>query len=183
MTQAVELTIDTLLDREKIRDCLYRYARGVDRADEAALRSAYWPDANDCHGSYNGPIDGFVDWARKVWAAKARNVHLISNILIEFDGSAPQPVLAQVESYFLALQRGPAPTGGEAQVMLAGRYCDRFEKRGAEWRIADRVVIYDWMDPQTAPDQDEATRFGPRQPIGAAFPDDVIYRWKQGGPA
>ena len=31
--------LHALLDREAIRDCLYRYCRGIDRADEAALRS------------------------------------------------------------------------------------------------------------------------------------------------
>lgn len=169
------VTVETLVDREMIRDCLYRYARGVDRADEEALRSAYWPDAHDCHGAYDGPIDGFIEWARKVWAAKARNVHAISNILIEFEADT----VAQVESYFIALQRGPAPDGGEAQFMLAGRYCDRFEKRSEEWRIADRMVIYDWVDEQRAPETDEPSRFGARQPIGAPFPDDVIYRFKK----
>jgi hypothetical protein len=29
------------------------------------------------------------------------------------------------------------------QVLLAGRYCDRFEKRNDQWRVAERVVVYD----------------------------------------
>ena len=51
--------ITELLDREAIRDCIYRYCRGVDRADEASLRGAYWPDATDQHGPYSGPVEGF----------------------------------------------------------------------------------------------------------------------------
>jgi len=27
---------------------------------------------------------------------------------------------------------------------MSGRYVDRFERRGAEWRIAHRVAISDW---------------------------------------
>lgn len=46
-----EANISELLDREAIRDCLYRYCRGIDRGDEAALRSTYWPDAHDNHAS------------------------------------------------------------------------------------------------------------------------------------
>ena len=57
----MEARIVELMDREAIRDCLYLYCRGIDRADEATLRSAYWPDAIDNHGSYNGPIDGEPD--------------------------------------------------------------------------------------------------------------------------
>jgi len=160
-----------LLDREAIRDCIYRYCRGIDRADEAALRSSYWEDAHDCHGAYNGSAEGFIRHAVEVFRAGPRNVHQVSNILIEFTG----PDVAVVESYFNALQRGPDRTGVVRQYLLAGRYCDRFEKRGGEWRVADRVVAYDWVEEQQLPAEDEAARFGPRRPVGAAFPDDAIY--------
>ncbi|MDN2582084.1 nuclear transport factor 2 family protein [Aquibium sp. ELW1220] len=160
-----------LLDREAIRDCIYRYCRGIDRADEAALRSSYWEDAHDCHGAYNGSAEGFIRHAVEVFRAGPRNVHQVSNILIEFTG----PDVAVVESYFSALQRGPDRAGALRQYLLAGRYCDRFEKRGGEWRVADRVVAYDWVEEQQPPAEDEAARFGPRRPIGTAFPDDAIY--------
>lgn len=160
-----------LLDREAIRDCIFRYCRGIDRADEAALRSSYWEDAHDCHGAYKGPAEGFISLALEVFKKGPRNVHQVSNVLIEFTG----PDVAIVESYFNALQRGPDRQGVVRQYLLAGRYCDRFEKRGGEWRVADRVVAYDWVEEQTPPTEDEAERFGARSPIGAAFPDDPIY--------
>lgn len=160
-----------LADREAIRDCLYRYARGVDRADENALRSAYWPDAHDNHGAYNGPVEGFVEMARKVWAANARNIHVISNVLMEFQDDDE----ALVESYFTAFQRGPSASGTLKQFLLVGRYCDLFEKRGDEWRIAHRTVVYDWVEEQIVPEQNESQRFGPRQPIGSAYPNDPVY--------
>ena len=96
----------------------------------------------------------------------ARNVHQVSNILITF----LSPVQAAVESYFNALQRGSGK-----QFHLAGRYCDIFEKRGTEWRVAERIVVYDWVDEQHPPERSEAERFGLRQPIGARFPNDIIY--------
>lgn len=160
-----------LMDREAIRDCLYRYCRGIDRADEAALRSAYWPDAHDRHGAYAGPAAGFIDFAVSVFATGPRNVHQVSNILIAFAG----PNEAAVESYFTALQRGPGKDGVVSQVLLCGRYCDRFEKRGPEWRVADRTVVYDWVEEQAPPQGSEAARFGARQPIGSGAPDDPIY--------
>lgn len=160
-----------LLDREAIRDCLYRYCRGIDRADEAMLRSSYWPDAHDRHGAYVGPAEGFIQMALGVFKTGPRNIHQVTNILIEFAG----PAVAAVESYFTALQRGPDREGTIRQVLLCGRYCDRFEKRGEEWRVADRTVVYDWVEEQTPPGTAEAERFGPRQPIGKAWPDDPVY--------
>jgi len=159
-----------LLDREAIRDCIYRYCRGIDRADENSLRSSYWPDATDRHGSYSGPVEGFFQWAREVFQTNARNVHQVSNILIEFKDDAA----AVVETYFSALQRGPGKDGVSRQFHIAGRYCDLFEKRAGEWRVARRIVAYDWVEEQPVAEAEE-TRFGPRQPIGAKFPHDPIY--------
>jgi len=166
-----EAKLTELLDREAIRDCIYRYCRGIDRADEATLRSSYWPDATDRHGPYSGPVEGFIQWAREVFKTDARNVHQVSNILIEFSGSTA----AAVETYFNALQRGPGKDGVARQFAIAGRYCDRFEKRGAEWRVAARVVAYDWVEEQSVPAESEEARFGPRQPIGAKYPHDAVY--------
>lgn len=163
--------IAELLDREAIRDCIFRYCRGVDRADGAALRSAYWPDTTDQHGPYSGPVEGFFDWAKDIFKTDARNVHTVGNILIEF--TAPEE--AVVETYFLALQRGPATDGGVRQFLIAGRYCDVFKKRDSEWRVARRVVAYDWVDEQVAATESEAVRFGLRLPLGARYPDDPIY--------
>jgi len=160
-----------LCDREAIRDCMFRYCRGIDRADEATLRSSYWPDATDCHGSYNGPVEGFFQWALSVFKTGARNVHQVSNILIEFKDDSK----AVVESYFLALQRGPDRNGVSRQFQMAGRYCDLFEKRNGEWRVAKRIVAFDWVEEQPAPDKTEDARFGSRRPIGGSFPNDPIY--------
>ena len=163
--------ITELLDREAIRDCIYRYCRGVDRADEASLRVAYWPDATDQHGPCSGPVEGFFQWASGVFESGARNVHTVGNILIEF--TAPDE--AVVETYFLALQRGPGRDDGVRQFQIAGRYCDVFQQRDGEWRVFRRVVVYDWVDEQVAATESEAQRFGPRLPLGTRFPDDPIY--------
>lgn len=160
-----------LMDREAIRDCIYRYCRGVDRADEAALRRSYWPDAHDSHGAYSGPAEGFIQAALGIFKTNPRNVHQVSNILIEFKDART----AIVESYFNALQRGPDGQGSVRQFLLAGRYCDRFEKREGEWRVADRTVAYDWVEEQVPPVDDEEMRFGLRTPIGSSCPNDPIY--------
>jgi hypothetical protein len=162
--------LQALLDREAIRDCLYRYCRGIDRADEDALRSAYWPDGRDCHGAYSGSATGFIDQALPKLKAGGRRVHQITNVLIELHGE-----VAAVESSFLALQCGAAAPA--KQTFLCGRYVDRFEKRAGEWRVAERTVVYDWIEERTRPElaQPNDVLFGARAPNGAIAPADPIY--------
>ena len=162
--------LQSLLDREAIRDCLARYCRGIDRADEAALRSAYWEDATDRHGAWNGSAEGFIAQALQRLRQGGRRVHQIGNIAIELHGDA-----AAVESGFLALQ-APAATPDQ-ETFLCGRYLDRFERRGGEWRIAARTVVYDWIEERRRPElalADDAL-FGLRQPVGCAAPHDAVY--------
>ena len=163
--------IAELLDREAIRDCIYRYCRGVDRADQVALRGAYWPDATDEHGPYSGSVEGFFEWANGIFESGARNVHMVGNILIEFTAINE----AVVETYFLALQRGPGRDAIVGQFLIVGRYCDVFQQRDGEWRVFRRVVVYDWIEEQAVATEPEAIRFGSRLPLGARFPDDPIY--------
>lgn len=163
------MTVQALIDREAIRDCLFRYCRGIDRIDEVALRSAYWPDGTDDHGQYRGSAEGFCDWAMGVLPQVDRGIHQLHNILIELrdDGAA-------VETYFSAFQRQPGRDGLQ-QWDLKGRYIDWFEKRGDEWRIKARTVVYDWVEAMPLPPGSEAERFGLRQPVGGRYPDDPVY--------
>jgi hypothetical protein len=99
-----------------------------------------------------------------------RGIHQIHNILIEF-----RPGGAAVESYFSAFQRQRGPNGQMQQWDMKGRYLDWFVKRSGEWRILDRVVVFDWTEEMPLPPGTEAERFGSRTPIGSAYPDDPVY--------
>lgn len=162
--------LQALLDREAIRECLYRYCRGIDRADEEALRSAYWEDATDCHGAWKGSAEGFIEQALPRLRRGGRRVHQLGNVSIELHGD-----VAAVESGFLALQ-APADAPGR-QTFLCGRYVDRFERRRDEWRIAARTVVYDWIEERERPELALGNEllFGLRQPVGCAAPDDAVY--------
>ena len=169
--QLLAQQLGELMDREAIRECMNRYCRGIDRQDAAALRSAYWPDATDQHGPYRGSASGFIDWALDKLATQGeRSVHNITNMSITLRGAQ-----AAVETYFLALQRDRDATGQAREVFMAGRYVDRFEKRGDEWRIAARTVVYDWLRHLQMAEGTEAERFGPRQPIGGLYGKDPVY--------
>ncbi len=175
MEQDCQATLQQLLDRESIRDCLFRYCRGVDRADEQALRSAYWPDATDQHGAYRGSAAGFIEQALPRLRAGGRGVHHIGNVLIALDGYH-----ADVESSFLALQTAAAvPT---QETFLCGRYLDRFEKRAGQWRIANRTVVYDWIEERSRPElaRPDADLFAKRQPTGRRGESDPLYAFLSG---
>ncbi|TCF99789.1 hypothetical protein BZM26_16445 [Paraburkholderia strydomiana] len=164
--------VQDLLDREAIRECLYRYCRGVDRRDEAALRATYWTDATDRHGPYQGSATGFCDWLLGALRPQSRGVHLIGNIMIELHGDQ-----ALTESYFHAVQedRNVVP-GTVTEVSLYGRYIDRFEKRRGEWKVAARTVVYDWSRSTPVTDSTETGMFGTaRRPLGAHSPHDTLY--------
>jgi hypothetical protein len=162
--------IDELMAREAIRDCLYTYARGIDRADEDSLRAAYWPDGTDDHGPYSGSASGFVDWAMKTLPYIERGIHQIHNVLIEFKETG-----AAVESYFSAFQRQPGADRTLQEFDMKGRYLDWFTERDGEWRILNRKVVFDWVDTRPAPSSSEGERFGAMQPIGQSFPGDAVY--------
>jgi ketosteroid isomerase-like protein len=170
MTPKESALLQSLADREAIRECLYRYCRGIDRLDADALRSAYWPDGTDRHGPYNGSAQGFIDWALGKLPGAGRMIHMIGNISIELRGD-----VAAVESYFQAYQAERDAQGQPQATFLCGRYVDRFERRGDEWRVAARTVIYDWLDQSPMPAGSEAERFGPRLPQGGRKPDDALY--------
>ena len=172
MTMTVSQFRDEMADREAIRDCLYRYARGIDRIDEGMLRSAYWPDATDDHLAFSGTIDEFIDWAFPKLRAMDQNLHIIANILIRLDGYT-----AAVESYLYGIQRLEVD-GVMRDIIAAGRYLDRFERRGDEWRIARRLVMTDWF--REHPDSCDWTvgPFGMAGiPCGSKKPDDESYTW------
>ncbi|WP_345540629.1 nuclear transport factor 2 family protein [Variovorax defluvii] len=132
-----------LSDRVAIRDVMGRYARAVDRGDFELLRSVFHADGYDDHGPYKGGVDGFIHWLKERFTDDAPMQHFLGNSLIEFADAN----LALVETYYVASR---PPKGGEVKsgqegfyVLSWGRYVDRFERRGAEWRVAYRRTVVD----------------------------------------
>ena len=126
-----------LLDREAIRQCLHRYARGVDRFDREMILSAFHPDCLDEHGKFVGTPEEFVDWALgQHGRAHQSHQHCLLNHTCEIDGNT-----AHAETYFMFVSMNRA---GKPVTIGGGRYVDRMEKRDGDWRIAARVTLRDW---------------------------------------
>jgi hypothetical protein len=133
-----------LLDKQAIHEVLMRYCRGVDRLDEALIRSCYHQGAWDEHGPFQGDAWEFASYCvRELGAAFTITQHHIANELVELDGDR-----ASCESYFTAYHRNEKD-GQVKLLVVGGRYLDRFERRSGEWKIARRVTVLDWarVDP------------------------------------
>ena len=128
-----------LLDRQLIWDCLLRYIRGVDRMDEELIRSAFWPDATNTHGPISGSVEDFIGGWYPAQGSRDVSFHMVSNQQVELD---PARAEAHAEAYFMAAIR---QTDADEIEIVGGRYVDRYEKRGPEWRIGTRLVLLDWQ--------------------------------------
>ncbi len=145
-------TVDELRSREAIREVANRYSHGVDRLDGDWMKSAYWPDAIDDHGVFVGNAWDFVDRCMGSHERFRWTMHSTRNHQIDFDDDG---VHARGELYNLTyLCRADIDTFETWH----GRYLDRYERRGDEWRIIHRVCVH----------EGSSTR-----PIGAAMPIDA----------
>jgi hypothetical protein len=130
-------TLEQLSDLQAIRDAAHRYCRGVDRLDVDEMKRAYWPDAVDDHGVFVGNA---WEFAHRVVASHDRwraTMHCIANHHIELDanGTTARGEIYNISYLFAA--------GSTAMATWFGRYLDRYEKRGDEWRIAYRVCLHE----------------------------------------
>ncbi len=145
MIRTVSQIKDELADREAIKDCLYRYSRGIDRCDMELLRSAYWPGAMDTHTGFKGTIEEFIAWAEPRLHAMEQNMHMIGNILLRLDGnkaSGEARIFGPVA--VIPGRRSPRHTRLWPLARLV------FERRNDEWRIAgERLVAHDWFSETT----------------------------------
>ena len=137
MGPTMESMVRELWDKQKIREAVTRYCRGVDRMDRDLFLSAYHPDAIDDHGFFVGGPEDFWAWVSHYHGnAQVTHQHVITNHHCELDGD-----VAHAETYYLF-------AGMDAKDMSltlgGGRYIDRLERRDGEWRIAARKCVSEW---------------------------------------
>jgi len=159
--------LQAMMDRDEIRQVIYRYCRGIDRRRSDIVRDCYHPDATDDHGEYRGGIDGFVDYVERTMTIWESTNHFVGNILIELDGDR-----ARVESYAIAFHHMAAKGAKPIRELIARiRYIDDFERRDGAWRIAARLSLVD------ATRRDELTDWvlGPEYTRGSIDDTDPVF--------
>lgn len=158
-----------LVEKQAIYENLMRYVRGQDRKELELMKSAYWPDGTDNHGSFVGNGHEFCESAyngQKTIGHSA--IHHCSNVLIELQGEQ-----AKCESAFLYVMIHPKT---KITKFLGGRYRDLCEKRNGEWRILRRLCIFDYAN-ELEGARDFQTIFGMPEDtaVGTNYPTDPIY--------
>jgi hypothetical protein len=96
------------------------------------------------------------------------NHHMIGNSLIEFDDNED---MAFGEIYFNAYHK-TIVDGINTDVIIAGRYLDRYERRNGIWKISYRSEVNDWSKTEPTNDpyfDDSECHRGKRQ-------DDAVYK-------
>jgi len=130
--------LSALQARASIGACIARIARGEDRRDANILGACFWPDATCDFGIFGGGFDEYLAWVVPGSPAIPVTQHILGQSVIDLIGD-----LALAETYVTAYHR--IDTGAEERdTVIGGRYLDRLEKRGHEWRIAQRTMLYDW---------------------------------------
>jgi hypothetical protein len=164
--------VQQILDREAIRDCLMRYARGVDRFDRELILSAFHPDFVDEHGKFVGTREEFADWALEQHnKTHLSTQHFLMNHRCELAGD-----MAHCETYFMFVGMNRI---GKPLQMNGGRYVDRLERRNGTWAIAYRELLRDWANLEEIPDMNDLSAFTSTR----AFLSPEMKAFMNGGPA
>ena len=129
--------LEEMSAKQEIRDLLLTYCRGIDRCEIELVKRAFWEDAYDNHGAFAAPAWQFAaDIIESKLTKTTWTTHSVTNHLVELEGER-----AFSEAIIFAYQK--SDESDDIQ-MLAGRYVDRWERRGGEWRIAYRNLVHDW---------------------------------------
>lgn len=156
-----------MLDEHQLRKLVHRYCRAVDRGDVDELRQLYHHDASDSHGSFSS--GSAIDLIDQIAAARpyVRSMqHHVTTVDFAIDGNA-----AEGEVYTLATHTFVAD-GRDVDVIVGGRYLDRYEKRDGTWKIVERAIVTDTAyvnDPSTRDLSHPVTR---GTPVGTTGDDD-----------
>lgn len=170
---SLEDRLDAIESRQQITELLYTYARANDRADEALLKSCFWPESTHKHGKFEGRSLDFVGFAFKIIATLKYACHHISNVSVDVKGDQ-----AFSECYYFAQHRRDRKDGaGEEDVFFQGRYIDRLECRNGVWRIIQRRGLSDYTSPPIPSDTPYAQ--WPEGQHSEKYPNDDYYRMRQ----
>ena len=131
-----------MTDVDAIVALVHEYARRIDAGDLAGVAELF---ADATFRAARGPVrrgtDELLATLRRLVIlhddGTPRTKHVVTNLTVEVDAATGT---AAARSYFTVLQ---ATATLPLQVVIAGRYEDRFARDATGWRFADRLVHMD----------------------------------------
>ncbi|MDP9319343.1 MAG: nuclear transport factor 2 family protein, partial [Actinomycetota bacterium] len=157
--------LEALLAEQAIREVLQNYGRGLDRVDRALTRSVFHPGATvDFVGIWAGEADEWVDVVSDAHLGYCSLSHQITNVTVALDGDTAASegyVTARVRSY-------PEESGRRVDMVVSGRYLDRWSRRDGVWAIDHRMFASDIHSLYEVVD-------GLDEPTGRRDPEDAGY--------
>jgi hypothetical protein len=131
--------LDEMLDDYALRKLVHAYCRAVDRGDFETLRSLYHDDAEDSHGSFSsGSVDTFLRTLAETRPYIRSMQHHITTTNFAISGD-----IAEGEIYSIATHSF-ATGNGDTEVVVGGRYLDKYERRDGAWKFITRCIVTDW---------------------------------------
>lgn len=137
----MEAQLQALLDKQAIIELVNTYCNAADRHDNVKFRQLYHEDAIDDHGSFfKGPAMEFIDKLPEIQGPMEILHHNVTTVNIKLDGNR-----AEGEVYILAFHKVQTPDG-PLDLLIGGRYFDKYEKRDGVWKFTHRAVVADWAN-------------------------------------
>ena len=130
--------------RGEILNLLYRYAERIDAGDFAGVADLFahaeiTVEGTDACTRGREAVQRLYETTTRRYEddGTPKTKHVVTNAIVELDGAADT---ATSRSYFTVLQQTPKLP---LQIIITGRYRDRFERLDGRWRFASRHMILD----------------------------------------
>lgn len=123
-----------------------RFSRALDRMDRGLMQSLWTEGAQIDIGIHQGDAQAFAVAVTTDDGRLERSFSSISNEYFEVEGD-------QAKGELYVINVSTVVQGGEKEdLLIGGRYLDRYQKVDGEWKIASRTFVHDWnmSHPSTA---------------------------------
>jgi hypothetical protein len=163
-------TLERIWAESECTRVLHAYGRAIDWQDREGLAALFWPEARIDLGFFEGDGAEAVEFLLANAARSQRRFHATSNVLLRIEGDS---ALADSCCVTHALSEGePGEPGWQ---LFLGRYLDRLERRGGEWRFIERTFLLNGYH-AGAPDEPPFLAGVPR--AADLAPDHPLFRFR-----
>jgi len=165
--------LQEMLDEFQLRKLVHGYCRAVDHGDDAQLRSLYHHDADDDHGGFStGSADDFFEALTAARPYLRSMQHNVTTVNFAIDGNRAEGEVYTIATHtFVVGDR-------DVDVIVGGRYLDRYEKRDGTWKFTERKIVTDWAhvnDPSSVDLSHPITKDTPRGAPDASDPSHQFF--------